>query len=150
MKALVGLLRALADENRLRVLFALHQGELCACQLAALLRLAPSTVSQHMNILRRAGLVAAEKRGRWMYYRMADEEASAPAGKAMALLGAWREDAPAAIRRDRERLGAILRRDPEEICRRQARRAAGRRGAAKGGAGGGKNGETIVAHRTLG
>ena len=133
MKKVVRLLQALADENRLRALLALERGELCACQLVELLRLAPSTVSQHMGILRRAGLVAAEKRGRWMYYRTADEEASPPVGRAKAFLHTClQETAP--ILRDRKRLAAILRRDPHELCRRQNRRAASA-GQAAGGRG---------------
>lgn len=143
MKHLVNLLRALADENRLRALFALERGELCACQLVELLRLAPSTVSQHMNILKRAGLVAAEKRGRWMYYRRTGREAGPAASRALSLVRAGLREAPS-IRRDRERLAAILRRNPQEICRRQARR-----GGARGGAGQGKSRETNDPHSAL-
>lgn len=133
MKMVVRLLQALADENRLRALLALDRGELCACQLVELLRLAPSTVSQHMGILRRAGLVSAEKRGRWMYYKAADQEASPPVGRARAFLRTCLQDR-SPILQDRKRLAAILRLDPHELCRRQSRRTAsvgplaGRRG----------------------
>jgi DNA-binding transcriptional ArsR family regulator len=63
------ILKALADENRVRLLLSLRAGELCVCQLIALLELAPSTVSQHLALLRQARLVLTRKKGRWIYYR---------------------------------------------------------------------------------
>ena len=61
--------KALADENRVRLLLALQKQELCVCQLIELMGLAPSTVSKHMSILKQARLVEARKQGRWVYYR---------------------------------------------------------------------------------
>ena len=63
--------KALADENRVRMLLALQKQELCVCQIIELVKLAPSTVSKHMSILRAARLVDARKDGRWMFYRLA-------------------------------------------------------------------------------
>ncbi len=109
MRDLVHLLRALADENRLRVLFALEDGELCACEVAQLLGLAPSTVSQHMGILRRAGLVAAEKRGRWMYYRRIGRQAAPAVRQALSVVRARLQDASSSPGR-RERSAEVWRR----------------------------------------
>jgi len=67
--------KALSDQNRVRALMMLCQGELCVCQLIEMLGLAPSTVSKHMSILFQAGLVDARKQGRWNYYRLADDDA---------------------------------------------------------------------------
>ena len=64
--------KALSDENRVRALMMLCNGELCVCQLIEMLQLAPSTVSKHMGVLYQAGLVSARKEGRWNYYRLAD------------------------------------------------------------------------------
>jgi len=64
MKELVSIAKALADDNRIRILLALSGGELCVCQLTELLSLAPSTVSKHVAILRQAGLVDLRKEGR--------------------------------------------------------------------------------------
>jgi ArsR family transcriptional regulator, arsenate/arsenite/antimonite-responsive transcriptional repressor len=61
---------ALSDASRLRALLALENGELCVCKITALLKLAPSTVSKHMSILRDVGLVESRKEGRWIYYRL--------------------------------------------------------------------------------
>ncbi|MHC4424490.1 MAG: ArsR/SmtB family transcription factor [Planctomycetota bacterium] len=66
--------KALSDENRVRALMMLCNGELCVCQIIELLGLAPSTVSKHMSILRQARLVEARKEGKWMYYRLPDED----------------------------------------------------------------------------
>lgn len=71
MFAFLNITKALADENRIRILMALHgRDELCVCQLIDLLQLAPSTVSKHLFILRSARLVTGRKQGRWMYYRL--------------------------------------------------------------------------------
>jgi len=71
--------KALADENRIRILMALNgREELCVCQLIDMLQLAPSTVSKHLFILRSARLVLGRKEGRWMYYRLNADNASAP------------------------------------------------------------------------
>ena len=72
MFTFLNITRALSDENRVRVLMMLSQGELCVCQLIEMLGLAPSTVSKHMSILRQAQLVQARKKGKWMYYRLPD------------------------------------------------------------------------------
>ncbi len=66
-----GVAAALADPSRLLALLALRQGELCLCQLTEILGLAPSSVSRHMAILRRAGLVHARRDGRWQWFRLA-------------------------------------------------------------------------------
>lgn len=67
----VGTAKALADPSRLRILAALDGGELCLCHLIELLELAPSTVSKHADLLRQAGLVEQDRRGKWRYYRLA-------------------------------------------------------------------------------
>ena len=74
MRDLMKITKALADENRIRVLLALRRGELCVCQIVELLGLATSTVSKHMSILKQARLVESRKEGRWIYYRLAGDE----------------------------------------------------------------------------
>ncbi len=60
--------KALGHPARTRIMAMLRSGELCACQVTAVLNLAPSTVSAHLRELRRAGLVDERKDGRWIYY----------------------------------------------------------------------------------
>ena len=120
MRILVRTTKALADESRIRILGALHERQLCVCQLIELLGLAPSTVSKHLSILRSARLIESRKQGRWMYYRLAGADAPAPAAAALA----WVLQSFAASRQaveDRRRLGEIPKIDPEQLCRRQFR-----------------------------
>ena len=63
---------ALANEHRVRILEALREGELCACELQVVLEAPQSTVSSHLRTLRDAGLVNSRKKGKWTYYRIAD------------------------------------------------------------------------------
>lgn len=67
--------KALAHPARLRMLAMLAEGELCVCQLTAVLGLAFSTVSAHLADLKRSGLVGERKEGRWVYYFLRAEEA---------------------------------------------------------------------------
>ncbi|MCX8157903.1 MAG: metalloregulator ArsR/SmtB family transcription factor [Verrucomicrobiae bacterium] len=70
MQALSQTLKALADPTRLRLVLALQQGELCVCQLNTLFPFSPSTLSRHLAVLERAGLVQSRKAGRWVYYAL--------------------------------------------------------------------------------
>ncbi len=117
MESLLEITRALSDGNRVRALLALDRGELCVCQIIELLALAPSTVSKHMSILRRAGLVQGKKRGRWMYYRHADPTRSSEAREAVAWLRRSLKGS-ADIARDAGRLDEIINTDRESICKR--------------------------------
>jgi ArsR family transcriptional regulator len=75
MKATAQFFKALSDETRLRILALLTNGELCVCDLMAVLDLPQSTVSRHLAYLRHAGLVEDRRRGVWMYYRLAVPDA---------------------------------------------------------------------------
>ncbi len=61
-------LRAGADERRLRILAALMQGELCVCELVDALLLAQYEVSRHLASLKKVGLVVDRRQGLWAYY----------------------------------------------------------------------------------
>lgn len=118
MRELMAVLKALADDNRVRVLAALDQRELCVCQIVELLGLANSTVSKHMAILKQARLVECRKQGRWCYYRLAGDEGPPEARElTAAVLRLLTRDT--AARDDARRLREILQLDPEELCRRQ-------------------------------
>ena len=119
MRDLMAVTKALADESRVRMLLALEPGELCVCQIVELLRLAPSTVSKHMSILKQARLVESRKEGRWMFYRLADEDGLAEAKEMSALV--FRLTAADARRReDARRLKQILKMDRDELCKQQS------------------------------
>ncbi len=78
MQRLLDIAQALSDLTRVRALVALRDGELCLCHLIGLLKLAPSTVSKHLDLLVRAGLVERRKEGRWAYFRL--NEGTRPRG----------------------------------------------------------------------
>jgi len=116
--------KALADENRVRMLLALRDGELCVCQIVALMRLATSTVSKHMSILKQAGLVGGRKEGRWMYYRLTGSGESKIVRRAMQWLFHSLANDPQVLR-DQERLRGIVKLDPHELCEAQRQAEAG-------------------------
>ncbi len=62
----------LADPNRLRLLVALLDGELCVCDLAAVTGQSESAVSHALRLLRAHRIVAARRAGRMAYYRLED------------------------------------------------------------------------------
>jgi ArsR family transcriptional regulator len=72
-----GVLKAIADPYRLRMLATLARAadEVCVCDFTAALPLNQPTVSHHLRILREAGLVTCERRGTWVYYRVASDAA---------------------------------------------------------------------------
>ncbi len=63
--------KAIGHPARMRVLAMLSGGPLCVCQMTAVLGTAPSTVSEHLRELKRAGLVLEEKNGKFVSYRLA-------------------------------------------------------------------------------
>ncbi len=62
--------RALADNTRLRLIHLLGDDELCVCSCVEVLRTNQPKVSRHLAYLRRAGLVAARRDGKWTHYRL--------------------------------------------------------------------------------
>jgi len=79
-QALAGAFKAIADPGRLRLLsFIAGQpaAEACVCELVEPLGLAQPTVSHHLGILADAGLLARERRGTWMFYKLVPERVEA-------------------------------------------------------------------------
>jgi ArsR family transcriptional regulator, arsenate/arsenite/antimonite-responsive transcriptional repressor len=118
VKDFLNITKALADENRLRMLLALQKGELCVCQITELMGLAMSTVSKHLSVLYQAGLLNARKEGRWMFYSLPGKGAPTAAREAVgwvrrSLAGSDR------IAQDTQRLKKVLAMDLSELCKRQ-------------------------------
>ncbi len=120
MRDLMAVLKALADENRVRALMALRPGELCVCQIVELLGLAPSTVSKHMAILKQARLVESRKQERWMFYRLARRPAPVEARELATAVSRLFARTPQAAE-DAKRLKMVVKMDRDELCRRQNR-----------------------------
>lgn len=70
---LVQVLKAIADENRLRILYLLNQEGLCVCEIETILGMSQSNVSRHLNKLFSVGLIQREKKSQWVYYRLDKE-----------------------------------------------------------------------------
>ena len=83
MRELLAISKALSDESRLRALVSIRDGELCVCQIIQVLGLSPATVSKHMDVLERAGLVRRRREGKWRYYSLNDGAATGPARSAL-------------------------------------------------------------------
>ena len=64
--------KALADETRLKVIYALSQSELCVCDVAAVLGASKATASYHLRLLHHLGLARYRKDGKLVYYRLSD------------------------------------------------------------------------------
>jgi ArsR family transcriptional regulator len=118
MRSILNITKALADENRLRMLLALRRHELCVCQITALMGLAMSTVSKHLSILYQAGLVNARKEGRWMYYSLPGKGVPTAAREAVAWVRRSLADSER-VAEDAKRLKKVLAMDLTELCKRQ-------------------------------
>ena len=113
--------KALADENRVRMLLALQGGELCVCQITELFGLAPSTTSKHLSILYQSGLLDSRKEGRWIYYALRGKDTPAPAREAIRWMAKSLAQDPR-IAEDAARLKKVLAMDPVDLCKRQCRK----------------------------
>lgn len=73
MMDLAQLFKVLADENRVKIVYALSKEELCVCDIATILGLSVSNVSHHLRQLRTTRLVKYRKEGKQVYYSLDDE-----------------------------------------------------------------------------
>jgi ArsR family transcriptional regulator len=74
MKHLAQTLKALSDPIRLRIVLLLQtEGELCVCDLMAVLKLPQSTISRHLAYLKRSCWVDIRREGVWMHYTLSRE-----------------------------------------------------------------------------
>ena len=99
------LFKALADRTRLRLLNLLAAGEVCVCFFVEVLGASQPKISRHLAYLRRAGVVAARRDGKWMHYRIetpADAHAARVFAEVMTWLAEERE-----MQKDRARLENI-------------------------------------------
>ncbi len=72
LKTTPDLFRAFADATRLRILNLLLEGEVCVCDLCAILDEVQPKISRHLAYLRRAGLVTVRNQGKWKIYSIAE------------------------------------------------------------------------------
>jgi len=114
METLARRLKALSDPTRLRIVRILGHGELCVCDVMAALDLPQSRVSRHLSYLDNSGWVSGTRRGKWVYYCLAE-----PADPVQArVLTALRETLTdlAAARADDAKLDAHLKAKTAATC----------------------------------
>jgi DNA-binding transcriptional ArsR family regulator len=114
LESLTTIAAALGDSSRVRIIAALAEGELCACQLTQLLGLAPSTVSRHLTVLRQAGLAESRRDGRWIHYRLATAPGAAAKAALRWVLAHGADDPQLAA--DNTALAEIRAQPLEDIC----------------------------------
>ncbi len=99
-------LKALGDETRLRIIGLLTHGELCVCDIMAVLNIPQSTVSRHLAYLKNTGWIDGKREGAWMYYTLIEEETGLKQGVLETLTETFRKDAMA--KRDQSALELFL------------------------------------------
>jgi ArsR family transcriptional regulator len=99
------LFRALADRTRLRLLHLMAEQEICVCYFVQVLDAPQPKISRHLAYLRRVGIVAARREGKWMHYRLAVPSDPHAAAILKATLGALRQDK--ALRQDLRRFSRL-------------------------------------------
>ena len=62
--------KALSNPTRLKILYLLKKGDLCVCEIMAVLEIPQSTISHHINVLKTAGLLKSQRDGIWIQYRL--------------------------------------------------------------------------------
>ena len=98
MEELAQLYKALSEETRIRIMLLLMQGELCVCDIQAVLDEPQSKISRHLAYLKHSGLLRSKRVGVWMHYLIkesADETCKAQLafmGERLSTLPQYRED----------------------------------------------------------
>lgn len=108
-------MKSVADPTRVRILKILEGGEICVCQVIAILEFNQSTISKHLFLLKMAQLVKERKEGKWVYYSLDGTGGSPYARKMLRALKGWLNEDPV-IGKDRNREATARRMGPVEVC----------------------------------
>ena len=114
MLPFIRVMKALSDPNRVKIIKLLQHRTMCVCELQGLLELAQPTVSKHLRLLEKAGLVESKREGLWVNYNLSNGAASPYVSTLLGNLRHWLEEDPE-ICNSVARLPFINR---EELCRR--------------------------------
>ena len=111
-------MKAIADPTRVRILKILEGGEMCVCQIIAILSFGQSTVSKHLFLLRAAELIKDRRDRKWVYYSLDRGNDSPYAARMLGNLRGWLNDDPV-IAKDRERAAIARALGPLAVCERK-------------------------------
>lgn len=70
---MIDILKALADDTRLRILSQILKSEMCVCEIEDSLELTQSNASRHLTVLKKAGILESYKNAQWTYYKISEE-----------------------------------------------------------------------------
>jgi ArsR family transcriptional regulator len=104
-QGMAGLFAALADATRLRLLNLMADREVCVCYLVEILGQSQPKISRHLAYLRKAGIVAARREGKWMHYSICTPADAAACSILDAVLAALGRDKQ--MRADRSKLDRV-------------------------------------------
>jgi len=115
LRAYEDVMKAVADPTRVRILKILEGGELCVCQVIAVVALGQSTISKHLFLLRAAGLIKDRKDRKWVHYSLDGKSGNPFAGEMLRNIRKWLNDDPVVVR-DRQRTALARNFGPAAIC----------------------------------
>ena len=113
MTQLTKILKALSDMNRLRILKMLEVKPLCVCEINAVLGLAVSTTSNHLSLLKEAGLIFEQKESKWVNYYLNSVTRQLYAYDLLPLIQNWLND-DSIITEDKKKANKVNRID---VCK---------------------------------
>lgn len=71
-KQIANILKVLGSDIRVKILYSIGHGEACVCHLEAVLKKRQAYISQHLMVLRDAGILETRREGKYIFYRVAD------------------------------------------------------------------------------
>ena len=92
MQAFVRVMKALSDPNRITILKMLQRRKMCVSEIQSALQLSQPSVSKHLKVLGKAGLVTSKKDGLWVDYRLSDGSDSPYVRNVLRSFKTWLED----------------------------------------------------------
>jgi len=112
MRTAVKIFKALSDINRVRILKMLEVRPLCVCEITGVLKLATSTVSKHLSILRDAEFIIDEKEGKWVNYYLNREQNNEYVRHLLPLIRSWLPN-DATVNKDTKMVATV---DRYKVC----------------------------------
>lgn len=91
MDEIVCLFNILSDKTRLRILLLLMERELCVCEIFAALDMSQPRVSQQLSVLKQSKLIKDRRVGKWIYYKIDENEYTKPLNTILLLIPEWLE-----------------------------------------------------------
>ncbi|MGZ9265370.1 MAG: ArsR/SmtB family transcription factor [Candidatus Deferrimicrobiaceae bacterium] len=108
-------MKAASDPTRVRIQKILESGEIRVCQIIAVVQLSQPTISNHLSLLKSAGLITDRKDKKWVFYSLDGQDGYA--GSILRNLRGWLNDDPL-IEKDRERTALARNLGAVTICAR--------------------------------